>query len=191
MKFPKNNDCCQVTMRRGESMPQKASDTEKDRNFEALYRSNYAGLLRYATVILNSHGSNGSSVNGCAEEAVREMFTFAWENREKLLTHAFPVGWLYKCLYYKTLGFLKEDRVWTKRILQMSESDDESFELDFRLKSEMTSIISEDDYLLLKRLYLDGYTYEELCAELNLKKSALAMRIKRIKERFIKEYSSD
>lgn len=172
-------------------MPPKTSDTEEDRNFEALYRSNYAGLLRYATVILNSHGSNDSSVSGRAEEAVQEMFAFAWENREKLFSHASPVGWLYKCLYYKALGLLKEDRIWTKRILQISEPDGDSSEPDFRLKSEMTSIIPEDDYLLLRRLYLGGYTYEELCAELNLKKSALAMRIKRIKERFIKEYGSD
>lgn len=90
-------------------MPPKTSDTEEDRNFEALYRSNYEGLLRYATVILNSHGSNDSSVSGRAEEAVQEMFAFAWENREKLFSHASPVGWLYKCLYYKALGLLKED----------------------------------------------------------------------------------
>ena len=42
--------------------------------------------------------------------------------------------------------------------------------------------------MLLKHLYLDGYTYSELCAEMGLKKSALAMRVKRIKERFMTDY---
>ena len=91
--------------------------TEIEAQFELLYKTEYQGLLRYAAVTLRNHGSRYSSVSGRAEEAVQEMFAFAWENREKLLACESPSGWLYKSLYYKVLELLDEDRTWTKRIM--------------------------------------------------------------------------
>ena len=73
----------------------------------------------------------------------------------------------------------------------MSERRDDGLDEDFLLKSELADLVPEEDYLLLKRLYLDGDTYQELCRELGLKKSALAMKIRRIKERFLKEYGAE
>ena len=170
-------------------MPPEIS--EENQRFEALYRAEYAGLLRYAEVTLKNHGSPYSCVSDRAEEAVQEMFAFAWENRGKLFGLDSPAGWLYRSLYFKVMELLREDRVWTKHVLQMSVPDGDDTNGDFHLKLELAGIIPTEDYLLLKRLYLDGYTYKELCEELGLKKSALAMRIKRIKERFIKEYGSE
>ena len=46
----------------------------------------------------------------------------------------------------------------------------------------------QEDMDILKRLYLYGETYEEICEDLGLKKSALAMRVKRSKELFRKNY---
>lgn len=172
-------------------MPPETPISEEDQRFETLYRAEYAGLLRYAEVTLKNHGSLYSSVSDRAEEAVQEMFAFAWENREKLLSRESPTGWLYRSLYFKVMELLREDRVWTKHVLQMSEPDGDETNGDFSLKLELDGIIPTEDYLLLKRLYLDGYTYKELCEKLGLKKSALAMRIKRIKEHFLKEYDSE
>ena len=42
---------------------------------------------------------------------------------------------------------------------------------------------------ILRKLYLEKYTYEELAREMGLKKSALAMRVKRSKERFVKQWN--
>lgn len=159
--------------------------------FEAIYRTEYMAMMRYAKTILKAHGSKYVSVEGRAEEAVQEMFMFAWENPNKLFESQSPTGWLYKTLYYKVRELLNEDKKWTKRMLRMSEAVESGRDEKFHLKTELAGILSDDDYRLLSRLYLEGYTYAELCEELGLKKSALAMRIKRIKERFLKEYGTD
>ena len=52
-------------------------------------------------------------------------------------------------------------------------------------------MVPEDDFALLRELYIERRSYEELCAKYGLKKSALAMKIKRIKERFIKAYDQE
>lgn len=53
--------------------------------------------------------------------------------------------------------------------------------------AEITSILTPEEYEILRKLYLEKYTYEELAREMGLKKSALAMRVKRSKERFVKQ----
>ncbi|WP_312281696.1 sigma-70 family RNA polymerase sigma factor [Oscillibacter sp.] len=163
---------------------------EEETRFESLYKIEYAGLLRYAKSTLQSHGLWHCSVSGRAEEVVQEMFTFAWEAREDLFSSKSPTGWLYRALYYKVLEALNEDRLWVKRMIQISEQDSAAPDGTLSLKVELLGIISTDDYLLLKRFYMDGFTYAELCEETNLKKSALAMRLKRIKERIQREYES-
>ena len=47
---------------------------------------------------------------------------------------------------------------------------------------------SHEELELLKRLYLEGMTYEELAAEENLNQNTLAARVRRIKLRFQKIY---
>lgn len=55
--------------------------------------------------------------------------------------------------------------------------------------AEITSILTPEEYEILRKLYLEKYTYEELAREMGLKKSALAMRVKRSKERFVKQWN--
>lgn len=52
---------------------------------------------------------------------------------------------------------------------------------DFQQRAEITSILTPEEYEILRKLYLEKYTYEELAREMGLKKSALAMRVKRSK----------
>ena len=49
-------------------------------------------------------------------------------------------------------------------------------------------MVSQEELELLKRLYLEGMTYEELAAEENLNQNTLATRVRRIKLRFQKIY---
>ena len=53
---------------------------------------------------------------------------------------------------------------------------------------ELEGLVSQEDLDLLKRLYLEGMTYEELAAEENLNQNTLAARVRRIKLRFQKIY---
>lgn len=171
-------------------MPHFHRDKDEQR-FEELFKTEYKGLLRYAASVFKRHGSQYVSASGRAEEAVQETFSFAWEERETLLSCSSPTGRLYKILYYKVMEMLDTDRTWAKRLMQISERAGGPESNDFQLKAELESIIPENDYRLLKQLYLGGYSYKELCAEYGLTKSALAMRIKRIKERIQKEFETD
>lgn len=163
-----------------------------EEEFEQIYKENYESFIRYATAIFKANGSQYVSASGRAEEAVQEMCAVAWENRDKLSAAPSPLGWMYTTLQFKVRELLREDRAWMKRLLQISEqySSEDEDTYDFRLKAEMEDIIKPKDYLLLKRLYLDGYTYTEVGTAMGLKKSALAMRVKRIKEEFISEFSA-
>ena len=159
--------------------------------FERIFRENYDSFVRYAVTIFKAHGSQYVSVSGRAEEAVQEMFAYAWEHREKMAAAASPLGWMYATLQYKVRELLREDRTWIKRLLQISEPCRAEDTYDFRLKAELEDMIAPNDYLLLKRLYLDGYTYTEVASAMGLKKSALAMRVKRIKEALRDNYYAD
>ena len=47
------------------------------------------------------------------------------------------------------------------------------------------SIVNDEDYILLKKLYVEGYSYQEICTENNLTKAALGCRIHRIKKKIL------
>ena len=126
---------------------------------------------------------------GRAEEVVQELFAFAWEHQADLWSSASPTGWLYRVLRYKVLELLKEDRFWRKHLIRAAGEMPASPEDDFQQRAEITSILTPEEYEILRKLYLEKYTYEELAREMGLKKSALAMRVKRSKERFVKQWN--
>lgn len=169
----------------------KMTEQEVNDLFEELFKKNYYGLLRFANITLNNHGGRYVSVSGRSEEAVQELFAFAWERREDLLKSKSMVGWLYEALHYKVLEMLNQDRLWTKRLLQVSEGITGVAGPSFQLKAELSDLLPTKDYELLRKLYLEGYTYDELCKEYGIKRSTLAMRVKRIKDRFIEQYEKD
>lgn len=92
-------------------------------------------------------------------------------------------------LRYKVLELLKEDRFWRKHLIRAAGEMPASPEDDFQQRAEITSILTPEEYEILRKLYLEKYTYEELAREMGLKKSALAMRVKRSKERFVKQWN--
>lgn len=156
--------------------------------FEALYRAYYNDLYRYAVVLLRGYNVEGRFVSGKAEEVVQETFSIAWEKRSALFSSPAPVGWLYKALHYKVKENVREERKWTRRLLRLSDNADDPNEGDFRLRAEMQSWIPREDYLILKQLYLDGKTFKELSAQMGIKTSTLAMRVKRMKARLCKQF---
>lgn len=162
-----------------------------DEEFEQIYKENYDRFLRYAATIFCACGPYNISTDGRAEEAVQEMCAFAWEHRDKMSEAEFPVRWMFRVLYYKVRELLRDEQVWEKRMQQISEQYCEEDVNDFRLKVELEDLIPPEDYLLLKRLYLDGYTYSEVGKAMSLKKSALAMRVKRIKDEIMAKLDDD
>ena len=103
---------------------------------------------------------------------MQELFAFAWEHQADLWSSASPTGWLYRVLRYKVLELLKEDRFWRKHLIRAAGEMPASPEDDFQQRAEITSILTPEEYEILRKLYLEKYTYEELAREMGLKKSA-------------------
>lgn len=163
-------------------------NTGDEQRFEELYRTHRDELYHYAVILLQGRNIGSSRVYDVAEEAVQEAFSVAWKKRYECFSSPSPVGWLHKALYHKVQEICRENRKWAIRILRLSEHAGSSTEGDFRLKSELLSCISVEEYSLLKHVYLDGYTYKELSQAMHIKPSTLAMRVKRIKDRINKEH---
>ena len=151
-----------------------------------LFRREYAGLVRYAQIMYQKNGGYADP-RGRAEESVQEAFFLAVEKREELMGRKDQRAWLISAVSYNVRYALKEDRKWAKGLLLLP---DETAALPFREPDEPPAYLSKEDYGLLKRLYVDGYTYQDLCAELSLSKSALAMKISRIKKAAKKNFKN-
>lgn len=149
-----------------------------------LFHKEYSGLIRYAEIMYRKYGGYVDP-SGRAEEIVQEAFFLAAEKRDDLLMREDKRAWLISAVSYKVRDALKEDRKWAKGLLLLP---DEQEVLYFPETEETPVWLPPEDYALLKRLYVEGYTYQELCAELGLSKSALAMKINRIKKNAKKNY---
>lgn len=82
---------------------------------------------------------------------------------------------------------LREDRKWVKCLMLLPSEEDLT---PPPTVDELEELIPKEAYLILRRLYVEGYTYEELCAELECKQSCLAMRVHRAKKLFKKNYGN-
>lgn len=154
---------------------------------EGLFRQEYEGLLRTARSRLKKHDTTHVCASDRAEDIVQDLFFLAWEKREKVMSSQSPVGWLYTALSLKVREAIREEFAWMRNLNEASQLTG-SVETTEKLPDEWSKLIPPEDLRLLSRLYLEGYTYKELCAELGLKKSALAMRIFRIKREFRENY---
>ena len=156
-----------------------------DQLIEDLFFREWSKLVRYAKIQLRHYGPNMIDHNGRAEELVQELFYTACKKIDELKASESPEHWLYNALYYKVKEALREDRKWVKCLMLLPSKEDivPPPQID-----ELEELIPEEDYLLLRRFYVEGYTYDELCAELGCKPSCLAMRIHRVKKVFKKNY---
>lgn len=166
-------------------MPQEIAALIADMElFEELYRRDRKKLINYAMTILRKYGVDNMSVADRAEEVVQEVFIQAWKKRNDPTFREFPLQWLCKTVVYKVREALREDRNWAKR-LALVPVETGTYEA-WEPMEDWTQLVPKEDFELLRKLYLEGYTYKELCAELGIKKSTLAMRISRSKERIRK-----
>ena len=164
---------------------------EKNTDLEEIYghyfQTYYTRLWRLAQRILARH--TGRSDPDRAAEAVQEAFLVAWEKPKDFLGSVSPVGWLVNTLKFVLQNMIREDQRWHARLREFqAHLDRDAVHPAPGADLEIEGLIPPEELELLKRLYLYGETYEELCRELGLKKSTLAMRVKKSKEDFQKKY---
>jgi RNA polymerase sigma-70 factor (ECF subfamily) len=82
------------------------------REFEALFRSFYISLVRYAKSIVKDHDS--------AEEIVQDLFFRLWKDKEKIRIESSLSGYLFRSVHNKCLQRVQHDRVVEKHARDMS-----------------------------------------------------------------------
>ncbi len=158
-----------------------------EHQIEALFRAHYSKLVRYAQIILSRNAQ--CKEPGRAEDAVQETFAIAWAKREALFASPNPAGWLYNTAGNVVRNLIRDDQQWAARLLQaQSQLAHRPFQPPPGADLDLEGFVSQEDLDLLKRLYWEGMTYDELAEELGTTKSTLASRIHRSKERFRAAY---
>lgn len=162
------------------------TDQEAKEIFHELFKQEYEKLIRCAISYLKLKKTEGDMVSR-AEDVVQGMFTLAWERRKEVLSCEKPVGWLYEALQYKAKELLNEENKWEKRLRRYQELYIPPNEPHIDLKCELEGIVPKEEFDLLYKIYVMGYSYKELCAELGLTKQALAAKVHRIKKKIRKK----
>lgn len=152
------------------------------RLIEQLYRAHYQRLYLYAKALLQDEH--------LAEEAVQDTFHIACGRVEELQRSENPAGWLMvaeknvirnmersrSSLY----SVMKRDIPYENAALG-AKSDEISVDVLYG------GILPEEDFRLLKRIALDGWTYLEAAEELSISVEACRKRVQRSKEKLRKK----
>ncbi|MDE7325923.1 MAG: sigma-70 family RNA polymerase sigma factor [Lachnospiraceae bacterium] len=126
-----------------------------------------------------------------AEEAVQDTFHIAWIKIDDFLSSENPMGWLINTLKYTIKNIRRSDSYQMKLFISLSEITDISASIDSELDIDVDgvcqSLLSKDDYYLLRRVVLDKATYKEMSKELGIKLWACQKRMQRIYQK-LKEH---
>lgn len=154
------------------------SELEAAQLIQKICETEYEKLLRCAASYLMVRNSSLHILNK-AEDVVQETFALAWEHKEDVLSSEKPVGWFYKALQYKAKELVKKENRWIKLLLRYQQFYVQPPEAYIHLEFELEGLISKENFDLLHKFYVEGYSYQDLCAETGLTKSALGVRIRR------------
>lgn len=156
--------------------------------YTQLFHTYYPQTVRYILALLTRRGHPPDQ--GLAEELAQDAFLLLWEKRGEAVN---PVGWLYTTAANLVWNQLRTHRRWSARLAQVEPETLEALPgqppSDDLLDLEGT--VSPEELALLKRVYLEGFTYAEAARELGTTKTALSKRIHRIKEKCRRSLSAD
>lgn len=152
---------------------------------ETLYIKNASLLFNYANIILSN--------TSLAEEAVQETFVIACIKQHALENSSNPEGWLMNTLKNVCRNIQKNRNYYLSRILSLNESvlGTTALESDNLWETNVQDFISKEDFMILKKIILDGYSYKDLAKELGISLEACKKRAQRAKQRFRKNYDKN
>ena len=150
-----------------------------DQYFNKLYTESYPLLKRYVF-----HKADQSE----AEDILQETYYQAYQNIQLLIEHPNPMGWLMLTCKNIINKHLQKSRKYSQymvlgdceEILQNVPAVDN---YDSVYLEELKKILCDDEYFLLVKKYVEGYTVEELAKQLNITDGACKMRLKRAKKK--------
>lgn len=88
------------------------------KQFETLFRSSYASLVKYARTLIKD--------NDTSEEIVQDLFFNLWENREKINIESSLNGYLFRSVHNRCLHLIEHLKVVERHEKEMSFRETES-----------------------------------------------------------------
>jgi RNA polymerase sigma-70 factor (ECF subfamily) len=81
--------------------------------FETLFRSSYASLVKYARTLIRDHDTS--------EEIVQDLFFSLWQNKEKIRIESSLNGYLFRSVHNRCLHYIEHLKVVERHENEMSE----------------------------------------------------------------------
>lgn len=149
---------------------------------ETLYREMASMLFHYSNLLFETPS--------IAEEAVQETFIIALINYKKLISCPNPKGWVMNTHKNVCRNIQKTQTNYLKHILSIEQFNlsPQSIEEDFEFETDIANLVSSEDFNILKKIILDGYSYKDLAIELGISIAACKKRFERAKKRFRKNF---
>lgn len=148
---------------------------------ETLYRKKAKLLFNYANLIFEN--------TSLAEEAVQETFILACIKYQSLISSPNPEGWLINTHKNVCRNIHKTRMLYINRIIAM---DDSVIPLgsttdEYPSENGLCQLISDDEFYILKRTFIDGYSIKDIASELNITLAACYKRFEREKKKLFKQ----
>jgi RNA polymerase sigma-70 factor (ECF subfamily) len=82
------------------------------KQFEALFRSSYASLVKYSKTLIKDHDT--------AEEIVQDLFFRLWQNKEKIKIESSLNGYLFRSVHNRCLQYIEHQKVVERHAKEMT-----------------------------------------------------------------------
>ena len=147
-----------------------------EKYFNEIYNESFYYLIMYV--------KKRSCDPAMVDDILKEVYYEAFRHIEDLMTHENDIGWLYKTAankikklnnaYYKRTMYETTFEGCYENLVSMND------EFDIILCAEYRKILSEDEYDLVMKKYIHGYTHQDLAQMTGNSVGGNKMKISRI-----------
>jgi len=137
--------------------------------FEKLFRSSYASLVRYAKKILKDHDT--------AEEIVQDLFFRLWQDRGNINIESSLNGYLFRSVYNRSLHFIEHQKVVDRHAGEIAASAEQTAEpvteaiYYHELQSKVVKVLErlpERCGVIFRMSRFEGLKYNEIAEKLSV-----------------------
>jgi len=137
--------------------------------FEKLFRSSYASLVRYAKKILKDHDT--------AEEIVQDLFFRLWQDRGNINIESSLNGYLFRSVYNRSLHFIEHQKVVDRHAGEIAASAEQTAEpvteaiYYHELQSKVAKVLErlpERCGVIFRMSRFEGLKYNEIAEKLSV-----------------------
>lgn len=157
---------------------------KREEFFIQYYKSCFNRLKYYAYSVLRDWDR--------AEEAVQGVFHTAWRRIDSFMASPAPEGWLVTTLKYTLKNIQRSDQLSAKLFISIAETGELTVpappEAEVDVEGICQSLLSKEDYYLLRRWALDHATCGEIAQELNISLWACQKRMQRLMKKLRKHF---